>query len=65
MNKMKNGVVSFLLWSGCVNVIRAFWISIETAIQQGQAVNEATDTIICVLFSTALWWIVRGWDQEA
>lgn len=59
---LKDIATNLLLWSGCINVIRAFWMSLEIQ-YYGAAVGSSEDTIICVLFATLLWWVVHKWFE--
>ena len=60
IKEMKKGCISFLVWAGCHDIICSFWRALEIT-TYGAVQPRDVDTIISVLFSLALWRLVRNW----
>ena len=63
MKSIKRIILDFILWCSCLNLVRAFWVSMEVGLY-GVATSSQEDTIISILFSSLLWWVVCRWQDE-
>lgn len=63
MKGIKRIIFDFILWCGCLSLVRAFWASMEVGLY-GVATSSQEDTIIGILFSSLLWWVICRWQEE-
>lgn len=60
MEKIKIFIVDILIWFGIFTPLRSLWMVLEDAFDGG--VQESiSDSLISIIFVTAVWWQIKNW----